>query len=277
MTMKSFFLITVPSAAMAATLLHAVLLRNSMVDAFVVPPPRHQPSIRSSSSSSTSSIVVGKQQSGTRSSINSAVFVVPPDAIQQAWTSYNEALEAQPLLVKSLTAGVLLGAADLAGQAVQQVTASAAAGGDDEETKSASIDFARTARFAFFGLVLQAPWNHAYYSFLDGAIPPTEDPWTTTTAVKTVIDQFVQAPIFTVLIFAFLGFLEGKNAEQIKLQLEDDYADTMVANWKLWVPATVINLAFVPPILRVLYLNVVFFFWSIFLSLKLNKDEGSSA
>lgn len=41
---------------------------------------------------------------------------------------------------------------------------------------------------------------------------------------------------------------------------------------KLWVPATVINIAFVPPILRVLYLNVVFFFWSIFLSLKLNKD-----
>mmetsp|Transcript_54274 Transcript_54274/g.131689 ORF Transcript_54274/g.131689 Transcript_54274/m.131689 type:complete len:275 (-) Transcript_54274:192-1016(-) len=274
--MKSFFLITVPYVVVAATLLQAVLLRNSVVGAFVVPPPRHQPSICSSSSSSTSSIIVGKQQSGTRSSRNSAVFVVTPDSIQQAWTSYNEALEAQPLLVKSLTAGVLLGAADLAGQAVQQVTASAAAG-DDEEAKSASIDFARTARFAFFGLVLQAPWNHAYYSFLDGAIPPTEDPWTTTTAVKTVIDQFVQAPIFTVLIFAFLGFLEGKNAEQIKSQLEDDYADTMVANWKLWVPATVINLAFVPPILRVLYLNVVFFFWSIFLSLKLNKDEGSSA
>jgi hypothetical protein len=44
---------------------------------------------------------------------------------------------------------------------------------------------------------------------------------------------------------------------------------------KLWVPATVVNLAFVPPILRVLYLNVVFFFWSIYLSLKLNKEEAS--
>ena len=275
--MKSFFPITVPSVVAVTTLLQAGLLSHSVVDGFVVPPPRQQQSIYSSStSSSTSSIIAGRQQSGTHSKINSAVFVAPPEAIQQAWTSYNDALEAQPLLVKSLTAGVLLGAADLAGQAVQQVTASAAAD-DDEETKSASIDFARTARFAFFGLVLQAPWNHAYYLLLDGAIPPTEDPWTTTTAVKTVIDQFVQAPIFTVLIFAFLGVLEGKNAEQIKSQLEDDYADTMVANWKLWVPATVINLAFVPPILRVLYLNVVFFFWSIFLSLKLNKDEGSSA
>jgi len=187
---------------------------------------------------------------------------------QQAWQAYNDALNTDPLLVKSVTAGVILGAADLAGQALEDSLRDG-----DERT---DLDIARTVRFAFFGLVLQAPWNHFYYQLLDGAIPPTADPWTPTTAIKTVIDQFVQAPIFTVLIFAFLGFLEGKNLEAIKEQLEDDYTDTMVANWKLWVPATVINLAFVPPILRVLYLNCVFFFWSIFLSLKLNKDESNS-
>lgn len=88
-----------------------------------------------------------------------------------------------------------------------------------------------------------------------------------------MIDQFIQAPIFTVLIFAFLGALEGKNAEAIQKQLKNDYPETLVANWKLWVPATVINIGFVPPILRVLYLNCVFFFWSIYLSLVLNKKE----
>uniref|UniRef100_A0A7S4EG90 Peroxisomal membrane protein MPV17 n=1 Tax=Pseudo-nitzschia australis TaxID=44445 RepID=A0A7S4EG90_9STRA len=190
---------------------------------------------------------------------------------QQAWTAYNDALETSPLLVKSVTAGVILGAADLAGQAFE-----GAQSDDESSSNDTGIDVARTVRFAFFGFILQAPWNHFYYTLLDGAIPPTVDPWTSTTAVKTVIDQFVQAPIFTVLIFAFLGFLEGKNLEAIKKQLDDDYADTMVANWKLWVPATVINLAFVPPILRVLYLNCVFFFWSIFLSLKLNKDGDNT-
>jgi hypothetical protein len=29
-----------------------------------------------------------------------------------------------------------------------------------------------------------------------------------------------------------LGFLEGKNMESIKKQLDEDYADTMVANCK---------------------------------------------
>ncbi len=228
----------------------------------------------------------------------------------QAWEAYNDALASDPLLVKSVTAGVILGAADLAGQALEDI--------QKEGDESSELDIARTIRFAFFGLVLQAPWNHFYYQILDGAIPPTADPWTPTTAIKTVIDQFVQAPIFTVLIFGFLGLLEGKTLESIKQQLEDDYTDTMVANCtlrerqtieiahlrkefgqfsfgfslsdvlqffpnlirplagKLWVPATVVNLAFVPPILRVLYLNCVFFFWSIFLSLKLNKDESSS-
>lgn len=75
------------------------------------------------------------------------------------------------------------------------------------------------------------------------------------------------------LIFGFLGVLEGKDTSSIKQQLDNDYKETIVANWKLWVPATVINIAFVPPILRVLYLNGVFFFWSIYLSLVLNKEE----
>jgi peroxisomal membrane protein 2 len=117
------------------------------------------------------------------------------------------------------------------------------------------------------------PWNHFYYQLLDGQIPPTVEPFTPTNGIKVVIDQFIQAPIFTVLIFAFLGALEGKTLEAIQSQLKSDYKETLVANWKLWVPATAINIGFVPPLLRVLYLNGVFFFWSIYLSLVLNKKD----
>ena len=194
--------------------------------------------------------------------------------ITEVWTSYLDALEANPLLVKSVTAGVILGAADLSGQAIQQSLNSSS--NDDnivmnDSSSSSSVDIARFLRFAIFGFILQAPWNHFYYLLLDGALPPTIDPFTPTTFIKVIIDQFVQAPIFTVIIFAFLGVLEGKSLDSIREQLDEDYVDTMVANWKLWVPATAVNIAFCPPILRVLFLNVVFFFWSIFLSLKLNK------
>lgn len=40
-----------------------------------------------------------------------------------------------------------------------------------------------------------------FYVLLDGALPPTPDPLSTTTFFKVFIDQFVQAPVFTVIIF----------------------------------------------------------------------------
>uniref|UniRef100_A0A7S1YNW0 Peroxisomal membrane protein MPV17 n=1 Tax=Skeletonema marinoi TaxID=267567 RepID=A0A7S1YNW0_9STRA len=214
-------------------------------------------------------------QSSSQSSSTCLHLAELSGGITEAWNSYLDALEANPLLVKSITAGVILGAADLSGQALQQAIAT---NNDDNmelstnNNNSNSVDIARFLRFAFFGFILQAPWNHFYYQILDGALPPTEDPFTSTTAIKVIIDQFIQAPIFTVIIFGFLGVLEGKSLDSIKEQLDEDYVDTMLANWKLWVPATAVNIAFCPPILRVLFLNVVFFFWSIFLSLKLNKD-----
>ena len=143
-------------------------------------------------------------------------------SITEAWNTYNLALETDPLVTKSLTAGLILGAADLSGQALERSR--------DEFDKSIPVDYARAARFAIFGLVLQAPWNHFYYQILDGVLPPTEDPFTTTTGIKVVIDQFFQAPIFTVLIFYFLGLLEGKTIDAVRQQLEKDYKDTMIAN-----------------------------------------------
>lgn len=142
----------------------------------------------------------------------------------EAWAAYNTALQTDPLVTKSITASVILGAADLAGQALEKKSKSTTT------TTTEGIDWARSARFAFFGFVLQAPWNHFYYQWLDGLIPPTEDPFTVTNLQKVVIDQAVQAPIFTILIFAFLGALEGKQWESIQQQLQKDYKNTMVAN-----------------------------------------------
>ena len=74
-------------------------------------------------------------------------FAVPTPVVE-AWDSYNAALVASPLVVKSVTASVILGAADLSGQAIESARAE-----DDGES---TIDWARAARFAIFGLVLQA-------------------------------------------------------------------------------------------------------------------------
>lgn len=185
--------------------------------------------------------------------------------VGSAWDSYNEALVVQPLLTKSLTACVLLSGADCAAQLI-------------EKQPGEGIDLPRVLRFAVFGLVLQAPWNHFYYLLLDGAIPPTADPVSATNIAKVGIDQFLQAPVFTAIIFIFLGALEGQDKQAIERKLNVDWWPTMKANWRLWIPASAINIGLVPPTLRVLFINVVFFFWAIYLSSKTNTNtsEGPS-
>jgi peroxisomal membrane protein 2 len=238
-----------------------ILATSSAVNGFAL---NISSSTRTLSTVSNTSTSPTRTRTRTRTALNVGAEVT--DTLVNAWSSYNVALEQNPLITKSITAGVILGAADLAGQKLENY--------NKEQDVDFSIDFGRFIRFGFFGFILQAPWNHFYYLFLDGALPPTVDPFTATTGIKVFIDQFIQAPIFTVIIFFFLGLLEGKSIDDVKGQLERDYKDTMLANWKLWVPATFLNIAFCPPMLRVLFLNCVFFFWSIFLSIKLNKEDG---
>jgi hypothetical protein len=120
------------------------------------------------------------------------------NGLVEAWDAYNAALSTDPLIVKSVTAGLILGTADLAGQAFEKSKRWSAASDADsnssnkvEQEEEQQVDLARAARFAIFGLVLQAPWNHFYYQLLDGQIPPTEEPFSNTNIIKVVIDQFI--------------------------------------------------------------------------------------
>ena len=182
-----------------------------------------------------------------------------------AWDAYNVELVTHPLVTKAITAGVIIGAGDAAAQVIE----------NSKKTDSA-FDVARYLRWAVFGLVLQGPWNHAFYLLLDQALPPTPDPFTITTLEKVGIDQFIQAPIFTVIILGFFAVVEGKGLGFAKEQVKTELGGILVKNWSVFLPATAINIAFCPPELRVLFLNCVFFGWVIYLSLLLN-DEGQAA
>lgn len=131
----------------------------------------------------TSSAFVVHRQQAIASKTTTTTTTLNIAGAQEAWSAYNDALQSYPLLTKSVTAGAILGAADIAGQALENKQK-----GDDD----AELDIARTVRFAFFGLVLQAPWNHFYYMVLDGTIPPTEEPFTPTTGIKV---RMIHLPI----------------------------------------------------------------------------------
>ena len=60
--------------------------------------------------------------------------------------------------------------------------------------------------------------------------------------------------------------LEGKSLQQLTQQLQENYAESVVSNWKLWVPCQVINLGFVPGHLQVLVSNIVALAWNSYMS-----------
>ena len=123
------------------------------------------------------------------------------------------------------------------------------------------------------------------------------------TAVKVAIDQFFQAPALLALMITGMALMDGKGIAGVYKDMQKDYKTALIKNckwfddflwtcksrlWKvpyqgylafsttkhigeLWIPATIINIAFVKPDLRVLYDNLVFFFWTIFLSMLLNE------
>ena len=138
------------------------------------------------------------------------------------WISYSSVLQKRPLLVKSITASIILGSGDLAGQILEYWN----------EIDHDSIDLARVLRFSFFGLVLQAPFSHFYYSCLDGLWPPTSNPWSFSNALKVLIDQLIQAPVFLMVAIYFLGTLEGKSLHEIKEQVDHDYFRSLLSNCK---------------------------------------------
>jgi peroxisomal membrane protein 2 len=144
-------------------------------------------------------------------------------SLSETWDSYYFILEKHPLLVKSITAFFILGGGDLCGQGLEHWRGTAQVLG---------IDWVRAGRFAIFGLI-GAPWSHFYFHYLDYFLPPSEHPFSVTTALKLLIDQGIQAPALLAVIISALSILKGEGLEGANHDLSINYMDALYANCKL--------------------------------------------
>ena len=175
------------------------------------------------------------------------------NSLHKSWRQYERSIDESPLLTKAVTSCVLVGFGNVASQCLGP-------------RSPAGFSAADAGRFFLMGAVLHAPVTHYYYHALDTALPPTRSPWTLTTLAKLFIDQAFFGPAFMLLVYWFLGLARGTAPGSICRQIREEYWGTMVVSWKLWVPATFVNMVVIRPQYRVLYCNVVFFVWSIILS-----------
>jgi hypothetical protein len=158
----------------------------------------------------------------------------PNNPLLRVWEAYYNALQSRPLLIKSITALILMGWADLIAQMVEHWR--------ELLPSEYLVDWIRALRFAIFGLV-GAPWTHYYYNWLDMVLPPTPYPWTMTTAGKPVyqnggsrqakLQEHERLEHTTARLLGFPSYLVCRNDDPIWLSLdgaEQPRSSTFISN-----------------------------------------------
>ncbi|CAN1337533.1 Protein sym-1 [Linum perenne] len=167
---------------------------------------------------------------------------------------YLSLLAKYPVLTKAVTSGLL----NFLGDVICQLVID----------KAPSLDFKRTSRFAFLGLVLVGPALHFWYLYLSKlvTIPGAAGAFT-----RLVLDQFIFAPVFLGLFLSTLVVLEGRPS-QVVPKLQQELFSSVVANWQLWIPFQFLNFRFMPQQFQVLGANVIALVWNVIFSFKAHKE-----
>ncbi|KAI7745183.1 hypothetical protein M8C21_020359 [Ambrosia artemisiifolia] len=131
---------------------------------------------------------------------------------------YLRMLDVRPISTKSISAGLIYGAADLTSQSMTIGAFS-------------SLDLIRTLRMAMFGLLFLGPAQHAWFNFL-GRILPKRD--MTTTFKKLIVGQIFYGPSCTAVFFTYNAFLQGESGNEITLRLRRDLLPTLTGGLMYW-------------------------------------------
>ena len=98
--------------------------------------------------------------------------------------------------------------------------------------------------------------------------------------VSVLCDQLVFSPLFIGTFLSSLTILDGKLSEVVS-RLKSGWLDSLLLNWKIWVPCQLVNFRFVPQNYQVLFANMVALVWNTGLSYMANREkkvnEGKTA
>ncbi|KAG8988934.1 hypothetical protein FRB94_000317 [Tulasnella sp. JGI-2019a] len=106
----------------------------------------------------------------------------------------------------------------------------------------------RTLRFVVFGATL-GPIIGRWNKFLEHNFPLRSAVGTVSLrslAKRVGADQIVMAPIGLTYFITSMGFMEGRSAKSVGIKYQDMFIPAMLANWKVWPAAQLVNFRFMP-------------------------------
>lgn len=169
--------------------------------------------------------------------------------------SYLQNLYIHPIKTKALTSCVVGSAGSIASQLVS-----------GEKLRLDPI-----LAFGLYGLIFGGTVPHYFYEFIERVF--SQETSAFPLAKKLLFERLIFTPLMQAFSLYTLARFEGKNHKAALKQVNALYFTVLEANWKWLTLFQVINIAFIPPMLRVLYMNLVGFGWAMFIASKRRQQS----
>lgn len=166
------------------------------------------------------------------------------------WTGYCSCLEAYPVSTKLASGVVCTYLGDLLAQLSTM------------RSKNGQYDVYRALRLIFFQAAIGTPVGHLWYNLLDQVIVSEGGAVAYAVVSKVALDQLVLSPIMLAVFLIYMKAAEGQLQSLATAVDKEKFTCTLLAGYKLWPAAHVINFAFIPTEQRILYVSVVSVLWT---------------
>ncbi|KAG8466775.1 hypothetical protein KFE25_008154 [Diacronema lutheri] len=193
--------------------------------------------------------------------------------VARTWGGYLELLEAYPMRTKMATSAVLSAVGDVLAQTLDKSVA--------------AFSLRRLLVLVSVNIFYFSPALHYWYNFFDVAVGKLKlRPGTWGSALAYLaLDQLVNTPLTLLGFFHVFALANaashaalgapmpgaGVLLAGVRAKMGVEYANALLANWKVWALPQLVNFMFVPPSLRVGFANLVAIVWNAILSMIANR------
>lgn len=218
----------------------------------------------SSSSAAPDDSPVANTASSSKLSPLLSIMAPASALLKMAATFYTQQLVSNPIITKSLTAGIIFGLSDWCAQLIER---------GEKSSEEAPVVASRVLMTFLVGLLFFGPAANAWYGMIFKVLPSTS---LISTLQKAALGQVFFGPAFTCVFFG-AGLIQSGSftlsnwVEQIRSDLPGVWASGL-GFWPLvdFISFKVVPMQWIP-----LFVNFCSFVWTIYLSLVANKgDKG---
>lgn len=196
------------------------------------------------------------------------LLLLPHVHSRNIWGVYKSCLSNRPLLTKSTTSAVIMSISDVLCQKLEQRWISSqqsrVAINNENSKTSRQLDWHRTRQVAITGFTWSGPISHTWYAILEHLVTIKDK--LIGLIIRMILDAFLFSPVAVAGYFTWRTILEGGRSNDIVAKLRDSYVNALLASFRFWPCANIINFSLVPVEYRVLYNNMLSLFWNGYLS-----------